>query len=322
MGGINLTTLANVRAWVGSSTDTDNPLLARLISEASRATLNYLQRADIGLTNITEEISGRGQRRLQLRNWPVISVSSLSVGGIIVPQSLAPTNYGFFLEPVYGSTAGRPQNLGIRGGACVGGIAIGSFPDGGVTAMRQSYTGAGAAFFPHGIGNISVGYSYGYCVQAEAHQVPNDTTYQVQPNIPYGGWSEDLGVTYANGMPMVAVGASPTVGQYIPPQLNTVSSYGGLMSVASSSGDNPTTFYQFSAADAGANVLLSYNYVPYDIEQAVIEIVGERYRYKSRIGLASTSLGGQETASYMVRDQLTASQMMRLNPYRIVWTGA
>jgi hypothetical protein len=93
----NLTYLANVRSWVNSQSSTDDALLNRLIAEASRTILNYLQRADIGLTSVTEIISGRGERRIQLRNWPVIAVNSVSINGIAVPASTAPTVYGYFL---------------------------------------------------------------------------------------------------------------------------------------------------------------------------------------------------------------------------------
>ena len=56
------------------------------------------------------------------------------------------------------------------------------------------------------------------------------------------------------------------------------------------------------------------------IEQACIEIVAERYRYRSRIGQVSQSLGGQETASYKL-DALTDVIKTRLNPYRLGWAG-
>ena len=56
--------------------------------------------------------------------------------------------------------------------------------------------------------------------------------------------------------------------------------------------------YTFAAADASQNVLISYSFIPADIEQACIEMVGERYRTKDRIGENSKTLGGQETVSY------------------------
>ena len=301
---MNLTSLSNVRAWVNSSTTTDDNLLMRLIAEASRMALNYMQRPDIGLTTITETISGKNTPKVPLRNWPVVVVNSLSINNVVIPASTGPTVYGYALEQVYGSTAGKPQMLGL----------VGSIYGSGQWPSPYGYYGqsppiAGVALdrpFSPGINNILVNYSYGYCVQNEAQSIPATSTYTITPNAPYGAWAQDLGVSYASGGALVAVTANPTAGQYIPPNL---------------AGDSPTLVYTFAAADEGKAVLLNYNYVPYDVEQAVIEMVGERYRYKERIGQSSQSMGGQTTTSYLVRDALTASIKARLDPYRITWTG-
>ena len=293
----NLTYLANVRQWVGSSTATDDALLNRLISEASRTILNYLQTSDIGLTTITEIISGRGERKLQLRNWPVIEVTGLSVNGVAIPASTGPTSYGYFLEPVYGSLSGRAQNLGIVGSGG-GGIFVGP----GYSGFSPNSHGRG---FPRGIGNIAVTYSYGYCIQGESQTI-GTSPYEVLPYASYGSWSGDLGVTYANGTALTPVVANPGAGQYVPPNLV---------------GDSPILYYQFSSADAGRRVVLNYNFIPYDLEQACIEVTAERYRYKSRIGQISQTLGGQETAAYFIKDMLTPAIQGRLDPYRLSWLG-
>jgi hypothetical protein len=303
---MNLTTLANVRAWVGSTTDTDNALLTRLITMASQQILQHLQRPDLGLTTITETISGRGERKLQLRNWPVLAVNSLSINGQSVPASTGPTVYGFALEAVYGGVAGRPQNLGIAGAWDTGfdagnGVAIVN----GVATFAGPYSGIGARPLPPGVNNIVVNYSYGYCVQGEAQTIPA-STYQITPKAPYGSWGGDNGVSYASGAALTPIASgTPSVGQYVPPNL---------------SGDSPTPYYQFAAADVGAGVLLNYNYVPAQVEQACIETVGERYRYKSRIGQKSQSLSGQETASYDLSG-LTVAVMEMLAPFRLEWGG-
>jgi hypothetical protein len=56
--------------------------------------------------------------------------------------------------------------------------------------------------------------------------------------------------------------------------------------------------YAFSSTDAGDALSIEYSYVPADIEQAVWELVGSRFRYMDRIGYSSKSLGGQETVSF------------------------
>ena len=90
--------------------------------------------------------------------------------------------------------------------------------------------------------------------------------------------------------------SSPTIGQY------AVS--GGV--------------YTFSAADQNAAILLSYSFIPPDLEQACIELVAERYRYRGRIGEKAKTLGGQETTSYLITDLPPAVKMM-LDPYKRVF---
>ena len=304
---MNLTSLAAVRGWIGSTTDTDNALITRLIADASRMAMNYMQRPELGLTTITETISGKGTRKIQLRNWPVIAVNSLTINAVLIPQSVNAVSYGWFLEPLVGGLAGRAQNLGIVGAGTTwaAGYSIGYNSDGGVVS---SYCGgSGCRPFPLGVGNIAVNYAYGYTVQAEAQTIPAASTYTIAPSCVYGSWARDNGVTLADGTPLVAIASgTPVTGQYVPPSV---------------AGDSPSQVYTFAAADHGKDVLLSYDYVPYDLEQAVIEIVGERYRYRSRIGESSKTLGGQETSSYLVKDALAAAIKARLVPYRLAWAG-
>ncbi len=75
--------------------------------------------------------------------------------------------------------------------------------------------------------------------------------------------------------------------------------------------------YTFAAADQGLGVLLNYSYVPAEIEQAAIEWISERYRYKQRIGQVSQSLGGQETSSYSLKDMPDFIKLI-LQPYKKV----
>lgn len=282
---MNLTSLASVRAWLGSqpNVNTDDPLIARLIIEASQTILDYLQRGDLGYTETTEIISGRGERKIALRNWPVIEVTALSIDGSTVAESTGAKVSGFFLEPVNGSLAGRPQSVGLRGYAQV-------LPN-------------RLPAFPSGVGNIEVSYAYGYCVLNESATI--SSSLKITPRAPRGSFTEDLGVTLADGTALTAITTgTPSTGQYLPPDITL---------------PTPRLFYTFAAADEDAGVLISYNYVPAPLEQACVEVVAERYRYKGRIGLASASMGGQETTSYLVGDMLTAAIKGRIDPYRLVW---
>ena len=250
-----LTTLNNVKAWLNVNTTTDDLLLTRLINQISGATLNYLARPSITQQTYTELRDGVGNYRLVLRNWPVISITSLTVGSQTIPAATTLTSSGYTLATWDGTSAGLPQEITLRG-----------------------YQ------FSRGRGNIQIVYTAGYVVQSESQTVPSNSPYALNVNAPYGSWSQDGGVIYANGTPFTAVTSSPTIGQY---------------TVASDGAGNAA--YTFSSGDSGASILISYSFTPADLEQAVMEWIGERYRYKDRIGQTTRGLGGQETAGYSLK---------------------
>ncbi len=95
-----------------------------------------------------------------------------------------------------------------------------------------------------------------------------------------GQWSLDIGVTL-NGVAATKVTGTPTTGQY------AVSEWG---------------VYTFAAADVGKTVVITYDYVPWDVSWAVTELIGEWYRRKDRIGILSKTLGGQETVTFSQKD--------------------
>lgn len=141
---------------------------------------------------------------------------------------------------------------------------------------------------PRARSSVVVQYRAGYVNENEAYTIPADP-YQIKVT---QHWLADFKVKRPDGTVLVKVDASPASGQY------TVSD--GL--------------YTFAAADVGASVLISYSFVPADIENAVIELVAERYRYMDRIGLLSKALGGQETISF---SQKAMSEFVQenLTPY-------
>ena len=57
---------------------------------------------------------------------------------------------------------------------------------------------------------------------------------------------------------------------------------------------------------------------PLDVEQAVIELVGERFRARERIGLSAKTLGGQETTGFVTASPFNATIAALLAPYRRV----
>ncbi len=145
--------------------------------------------------------------------------------------------------------------------------------------------------FPRGQGNVTVNYQAGYCIQNEAATVPGGS-YTLVVQQPYGSWCQDDGVTYANGTALTPVTGVPTAGQY---------------TVAAGA-------YTFAAADTTAAVLISYSYIPFDIEQVCIELAVERYQYKKHVGMKSVG-AAQSTTTYD-NSGLNQYSKMLLNPYR------
>ena len=146
-------------------------------------------------------------------------------------------------------------------------------------AQRLIYRGGG---FPRGRQNVAVTYRAGYEVFGETAVVPSAPPYSVAALAPYGAWQGDTGVTGASAPYVVAAGT-----------------------------------YTFAAADAGAAVTLSYGYVPADLARAALEWVADRYAARTRIGQSAKTLGGQETASFIVKAMPDIVDRL-LRPYRRV----
>lgn len=150
--------------------------------------------------------------------------------------------------------------------------------------------------FRQGRQNITVSYRAGYAVSAEGATVSaGPGPYSVTAAAPFGPWASDCGVTYGGGAVLTAVTGTPAAGQY------NVS--GGV--------------YTFAAADAGANVLISYGFLPAAINNACIEWVAERYRYRTRVGQSSQTVSGQMTSAYSLKD-MPDFVRASLDPYRSV----
>ena len=64
-----------------------------------------------------------------------------------------------------------------------------------------------------------------------------------------------------------------------------------------------------------ARVVVSYASAPPAVEQATIELAGEAFRRRDRIGQTSKTLGGQETTAFSVTD-MNASIKTMLAPYK------
>lgn len=284
---MNLTSLANVKAWLNLTATTDDAQLTRMIAMASNAIFNYTSRPNVARKTYIETRDGAGNDALTLKNWPVVSVAKLQVGN--------PSNYMAGIAiPTAGNIPAAPA-LGQPGFTF-------EMPDSGDIAGNPQVLSLSGYIFPCGRSNVQITYDAGYCIIGEAASVPaTPGPYTVQPLCPSGPFAQNDGPTYATGVALTLVKTlSGTAGQY-------------TIAVDPSTG---LATYTFNAADQGAAILLNYSFIPADLEQACFEIVGERYKYKGRIGVVSTTLGGQETMSY---SQKPISDFVKgiLQPYKL-----
>jgi hypothetical protein len=242
-------------------------LLARLITDVSGAIYAYLDRPFILPRSWSDRYDGNGKPRLYLRNYPVLSIASLVIGETLIPAAPTPgagvaRQPGYLLDPWDGTLPGRRQAVDVHG-----------------------------HIFWFGRQNVLASYTAGYQVSAEAAMVPSAGPFTVTPQAPFGPWASDAGVTYADGTALTAVKTAPAQGQY-------------QVDAAASADASPPTWgvsYVFAAADAGTGVLISYGFIPAAINNACIEWVAERYRYRTRIGQSSQTVTNQITSAYSLK---------------------
>ncbi|RBP15874.1 hypothetical protein DFR50_107144 [Roseiarcus fermentans] len=189
MSPTDLTTLAAAKAWLGlpATAGPNDATLAALVTAASRAIHAALGRPGLLPQGYTEAIDLE-TRRVYLRQWPVLQVSSALWRGVVIPPDANPDpegSMGYVLQPGDGAPPGRPQALDL----------FGSFRPG-----RQS---------------LVVSYRAGYAVQGETQTIPAAAPVTLAALAPYGPWASDLGVSYAaTGAPLSPVAAAPGAGQY------------------------------------------------------------------------------------------------------------
>lgn len=261
----DLTTFARAETWIEGTTANSQPILQQLISSMSTMIKSELNRAELYSHNFTRTFDGQGTNQIVLPDYPVTGVTTVQVGAAVIPAAPLPSLPGVSPVVTFGGYGYRIVTTNL---ALPGQPSVLEFVNG--------------VWWP-GVQNVQVTYTAGYLVSKEAWTVPG-TPYQVTVMQPSGIWCRDNGVVYAaTGVALVPVlgPALPTVGQYIAPL------------------DAAPGLYTFSAADANANLLISYSFVPADLEEACIQMVAERWSYRNRVGVISKSLGGQETMRYL-----------------------
>jgi len=182
MNPYDLCTLGDVKAWLGRSDTNSDAVLARLITRTSRQILSYLRRPAIVPHTISEIRDGTGGYTLVLREWPALSIASLTISGRSVPPVASNTCAGYALEPWTGMPPGSAQVLALS-----------------------------RLCFVRATQNVAISYRAGYQVSSEAQFVADGAVIVLAP---YGSWASDGGVTYADGTRLVAVGGAPAPGEY------------------------------------------------------------------------------------------------------------
>nr|WP_252393848.1 hypothetical protein [Candidatus Rhodoblastus alkanivorans] len=178
--------MAQLKAHLGVQSNGDDFVLSVLISQISRAIAAYINRPFIWPRDVVDAFDGNGRDRIQLRHWPVISVSSVSIDGQAVLQAATPQSVGWLLEPSDLEPPGAMQMVMLRGGV-----------------------------FMRGWQNVSIAYRAGYQVSGEAVVVPSLAPFFVQAAQPFGAFVSDMGATYADGAALSCVPANPGAGQYV-----------------------------------------------------------------------------------------------------------
>lgn len=188
MSSFDLTTLANVKAWLGlpATPTLSDTMLASLITATSRAIYASLSRGSLLPASYTDTIDLESKRTF-LSHWPVYQINGVTLNGLSVPAaptSGAPVGFGYLLQPSDGVPPGRPQAMDI----------FGNYFDG----WRKK---------------LIVSYSAGYAVFAETWTVPASSNINVLA--PYGPFASDLGVVYTQtGAPLTSVAVPTIAGQY------------------------------------------------------------------------------------------------------------
>jgi hypothetical protein len=190
MSPFDLTTLANVKAWLGlpSPPTLSDVTLSNLVTAASRAIYAAISRPALLPQTYNETIDLESDRTY-LRNWPVLQVSSVTLDGLVLPPASLTSNepaLGYLLQPGDTAPPGRPQAIDLFGRR--------------YHRRRQ---------------RLDVIYEAGYAIQSETWTAPAAAPFTVTASAPFGPWASDLGVVYASSeLALQAMKAAASAGRY------------------------------------------------------------------------------------------------------------
>jgi len=90
----DLTTLQDLKDWLSITDSSFDAQFTALISAMSAFMARYCNRDFIQQTN-TEIRDGNGKQRILLKNYPVISITSVTIDGVAIPVRPNPTSSGY-----------------------------------------------------------------------------------------------------------------------------------------------------------------------------------------------------------------------------------
>lgn len=181
----DLVSLAQLKAHLGVQSSGDDLLLAGLISQISRAICAYSNRPFIWPRNVVDTFDGNGRQKIQLRNWPVVAVTSVMIDGQPVSPAQKPQSAGWLLEGGDVEPPGAMQKVYLYGST-----------------------------FSRGWQNVSIAYRAGYQVSNEVGSIPGMAPFLVKAAQPFGAFACDAGVAFVGGAALTCVSANPAQGQY------------------------------------------------------------------------------------------------------------
>lgn len=145
----DLCVLADLKAWLNIQTSAEDTLLQNLITRGSAQMLRWMNRDHIIATTYTENRDGSDALFLLPRNFPLISVTSVSVDSIAIPAAAGQVGAGFVFDA---------RKIMLRGGSTAF-YALGP------------YSGQYQYRFTRGFQNVQLVYQAGYAsVPADLQQ--------------------------------------------------------------------------------------------------------------------------------------------------------
>jgi hypothetical protein len=257
---IDLTTTDAVYDWLEQTLKTDVATVQDYITRFSQIVLTETGRSFLsGWKTYTERYNGNGSNLLQLRNYPVLGVTSLTVGQQTIPQSTDYVQPGWAIDPT-----GSEAAVVLIGGT-----------SNGITGWQTWGSGwpgwVGGYSFYEGTLNVGITYTAGYLLTAisESHTVPGSSPYTITATNA-GTYYADLGATNQSGASLA--------GQY------TVA--------------NGVFTFNASLAGQAIYLNYQYGGVPYDLKDAATESVATLYRRRQWMDQTSVNQPGVGTTSY------------------------